>query len=131
FVNGGDWENPDANCGTVANNNRVETITSSGQNIYNVFNGCNYTLSLKENLLDNVDVTYTREQGLIINSQKSYNKLYVSIYDLSGRKINYTILSNTSNIQNTILVNSISKGLYIVNINDENNRKLTKKVLFH
>ena len=36
FLNGKGWgneETPDANCGTVVNNNRVETITSSGQNI--------------------------------------------------------------------------------------------------
>lgn len=129
FLNGKGWgneETPDTTCATVKSNNRIETIASSGQNIYNVFNGCNYTLSLKDKPLSDVEITYSKGEGLIVKSQKKYTKLFVSIYDLSGRKITASTIKNN---ENKIPLNSLRKDIYIIFINDENNHRLAKKIL--
>ncbi len=130
FINGSDWETPSASCGTVANDNRIETITTSGQNIYNVFNGCNYTLSLNDNLLENVNVFYSKKEGIKFFNLVNLNNLKVEIFDVSGRQIIKTNFENIQNNNKTIDVSHLKKGVYFVNFQN-NGVKSTKKILIN
>lgn len=130
FINGADWETPLANCATVANDNRIETITSSGQNIYNVFNGCNYTLSTNTILLESVSAFYVKNQGIKIITPKNLTNLNVRIIDLAGRQIIKTDFDTSLNNQHLIAVNSIKQGIYLVQL-ESNGAITSKKILIN
>lgn len=129
YINGSDWETPLAGCSTVANNNRIETLTSSGLNVYNVFNGCNYTLGVNDNLLTDVQVFYKKNEGLVINRSNNYALLNVELFDLLGKKIFSQTLTNFNTRNKLIKLNNISTDVYILKITDQSNRIFNKKLL--
>jgi hypothetical protein len=135
YINGNAWgseETPDAGCSTVVNTNRLATVSNSGGNLYDVFNACNYTLSLENNPLNSaVSMAYIKDQGLKINISKSLNigNLNLEIYDLSGKRIQSTQLTNTS--EETIPLNRLNKGVYIAYVSDSFNHKLIKKFMVY
>lgn len=127
FVNGSDWETPSAECATVVNSNRVETITTSGQQIFNVFNGCNAILNT-ERFITGADVTYTKSEGLVLNGFENQSKLNVQVFNLLGQNVFSTSLI-TNNNKKAIQLNSIETGVFIVKITDASQRYLTKKII--
>lgn len=128
FINGSVWETPDVNCNTVVNTNRIETVTSSGQNIFNVFNGCNYTLSTDNNFLEDLNVYYKRNRGLIVQKKPSNNNLSIEIFDVLGKSVvSKTLLNN--NTETVLNVDQLYTGLYILRINDGSNRSFSKKII--
>jgi hypothetical protein len=135
YLNGNAWgteETPDAACGTVTATNRLVTVSNSGESVYDVFNGCNYSLSLKEdNYFNGFNIAYIKGTGLKINTLKSSNfgKLDVSIYDISGRKIKSTNIVNKS--EKTINLNSLNKGVYLAYVSDQSNHKLVHKFVVY
>lgn len=130
FINGSDWETPSATCGTVANDNRIETIPTSGQNIYNVFNSCNYTLSLDKNLLESTNVFYSKNEGIKILTSENFTNLKVGIFDISGRKVIETNFKGIQNKDYTIKTRAIIKGIYLVYM-ESNGAIATKKILIN
>lgn len=129
YLNGGNWESPDAGCDSVTNDNRVVTIAKSGDNIYDVFNGCTYTLSLNDNLLNDIQTFYKKNEGLVINSQKNHSNLNVELFNLLGGKIFSKTLSNLNKSARTIKLNNINIGVYIIRITDDSNRIFSQKIL--
>lgn len=128
FINGSVWETPDVNCNTVVNTNRIETVTSSGQNIFNVFNGCNYTLSTDNNFLEDLNVYYKRNRGLIVQKKPSNNNVSIEIFDVLGKSVvSKTLLNN--NTETVLNVDQLYTGLYILRINDGSNRSFSKKII--
>lgn len=130
FLNGTDWETPLASCGTVANNNRIETVSTSGQNIYNVFNGCNYTLSTNTILLESTTIFYTKDQEIKIITPKNLTNLKVRIFDFSGRQIIKTDFKSNINNNHSINVNSLNQGIYLVQL-ESNGAVESKKILIN
>lgn len=133
FLNGQGWgneETPDSNCGTVANNNRIETILSSEQNIYNVFNGCNYTLNSKNTLIENIKVFYAKRQGIKITTQEIFTKLTVEVFDISGRQIIKTSFNDVQNNEYLINVTSLNQGIYLVRFKSDGNES-SKKIIIN
>lgn len=129
YVNGSSWETPDAACGTVTNTNRVITVSTSGSNIYDVFNGCNYTLSLNDNLLQDIHTFYKKNDGIVINSQKNHSILKIELFDLLGKKTFSKRLLKQDNSSATIKLNNTKTGVYILKITDDHSRIFTQKIL--
>jgi hypothetical protein len=130
FINGSDWETPDANCSTVTNNNRIETISSSGQNIYNVFNGCNYTLSTDNNFFENINIYYTQNQGLVVQNKQLHKGLSLKVFDLLGKTVLSTELKGDS-YENIVNLNHLNNGLFIIKVSDSSEKFITKRVLIN
>lgn len=130
FINGSDWETPDANCSTVTNTNRIETITNSGQNIYNVFNGCNYTLSTDNNFLEDLNVYYKKNQGLVVQKKQLHEKLSLKIFDLLGKTVLSAVVDNNNN-ESIVNLNHLNNGLFIVKVSDSTEKFMTKKILIN
>ena len=131
YVNGSTWENPDTTCSTVANNNRIETLTSSGMSIFNVFNGCNYTLSLQNSFNNDINVYYTKNKGLIVTSTQNYDQLTLQLFDILGKKVLSEIVLKPNKSKTTVKVNNIQLGLYILKITDNLNRVESKKIFIN
>jgi hypothetical protein len=129
FINGSDWETPLATCGTVANDNRIETVATSGQNIYNVFNGCNYTLSLNDSFLSDIQTFYKKNEGIVINSLENHSKLTIELFDLLGKKIFSQTFTRFNTRSKTIKLNKTDIGVHILKITNDSNKIFTKKIL--
>jgi hypothetical protein len=131
YVNGSSWETPDNNCNTVVNTNRFQTLTASGMSIFNVFNGCNYTLSLQNSFNADVNVYYKKNDGLILTSTNNYSQLTIQLFDMLGKKVLTENISKINKTNINIRLNNINSGLYILKISDDLNRIKTKKILLN
>lgn len=131
YVNGSNWENPENTCATVVNTNRVETLTASGMSIFNVFNGCNYTLNLQNNFYADVNVFYKKNEGLILTSTNNYNQLTLQLFDMLGKKVLSETVLKPNKSNTTVKVNNINLGLYILQITDNTNRVESKKIVIY
>ena len=77
-------------------------------------------------------IFYSKERGLVIKAKQVLkgSKLNIDMYDISGRKIkSNTITTNSS--EETILLNTIDKGVYLVQFSDQFNHKLIKKIIVY
>ncbi|OBQ54983.1 T9SS type A sorting domain-containing protein [Tamlana sp. s12] len=134
YLNGDAWgteETPASGCATVSGSNRVITLTNSGENTYDVFNGCNYTLNINQQNFETINAAYIPGLGLKINTPKSSTRdeIKVSIYTISGRQI--TSKNIAFNTQHIIPLNGISKGLYLAYFTDATNQNMIKKFIVH
>ncbi|AUS05062.1 T9SS type A sorting domain-containing protein [Pseudotamlana carrageenivorans] len=134
YLNGNSWgteETPASGCATVSGSDRVITLVNSGNNTYDVFNGCTYTLNINQQDFKTINAAYIKGLGLKVNTPKSStsDELNVSIYTISGRKVlSKNIVYNTENI---IPLNGISKGLYLAYFTDASNKNMIKKFIVH
>ena len=128
YVNGSDWETPSADCGTVIESNRVETLSNSGQSLFNVFNGCNYTLNLVDNFTKSIKIRAQKDLGLVITSTKNYTNLNIELYNILGKKVQSNTISSLGNSKNIIPLKKLNTGIYIIKINDSQS-VFTKKIL--
>ncbi|MHB0754538.1 T9SS type A sorting domain-containing protein [Polaribacter sp. M15] len=128
YINGSDWETPDESCATVVNTNRTETIASSGKNIFNVFNGCNYTLSVKNNLLQKIGIYYQKDHGIKIITPGNLTNFEVQIFDISGRQVSKNNFVNIQSNDQFIKITSLNQGIYYVQLKN-NEATVSKKML--
>lgn len=134
FLNGKGWgneETPDPNCGTVANNNRVETITSSGQNIYNIFNGCNYTLATGDFSTNSLKTIYNQNERTVNFFSDSFNNgiAKVQVFDITGKSIkNINEITSINEIE--IDFKSNNNGIYFVRIESQG-KQFVKKIIIY
>ncbi len=138
YLNGNAWGTPEENlaplndtCGSITGNNRNISGLFDGVTTNDVFNACNAVLSTDNLFLSNaLIVFYSKERGLVVQSNQVLNAgtLNIEIYDLSGKRLKSSSFMAT-NSEETILLNSIDKGLYIVNISDEFNHLMVKKII--
>lgn len=127
FVNGSTWETPGAACSTENDNNRIANITTPGQSFINLFNGCDSSLST-ERFITGADVTYTKNEGLVLTGFENQSKLNVQVFNLLGQNVFSTSVIN-NNTKKTIQLNAIKTGVFIVKITDASQRYFTKKIL--
>lgn len=131
YLNGfwGTEETPDAACPTVTATNRLVTVSSSGETLMDVFNGCNYTLSVKESVFGDMQVFYANETSqLVFNQFKNLSPYKVSVYDITGKKVKTAKVDSSSKTYFDVL--DMQSGLYIVKI--ENSQKQgVKKVMIY
>jgi hypothetical protein len=130
YLNGNTWgteETPDASCSTVTNTNRLVTVSNSGENLNDVFNGCNFALGLNDEVLsESLSIYYSKNDGLVLKSKtSSVQSLKVTIYDISGRTITTKDILNSD----SIALNHLTKGVYFARIKDANNRNMVKKFI--
>lgn len=136
YLNGNAWGTEEnlapltATCATITSDNRNISGLFDGVTIYDVFDACNNALSTDNLFLSNaLTVFYSNERGLVIQSNQVFEgALTIDIYDLSGSNIKSSSFI-AINREETILLNSIDKGMYIVKISDEFSHSLVKKVI--
>ena len=94
-----------------------------------VFNGCNYTLSVKESVFEDMQVFYANETSqLVFNQFKNLSPYKVSVYDITGKKVKSAKVDSSSKTYFDVL--DMQSGLYIVKI--ENSQKQgVKKVMIY
>lgn len=111
---------------------KINTFPFSAANVNQEFKIVNpITLKTNDAFLNKaLTIYYKASKGLVINSnRKDIEKLNVTIYDLSGRKIQSSIIVNKN--EATIKLNNVSKGVYLANIKDAFNNKLVKKFIVY
>ena len=118
YLNGNDWgteetPGPEETCGTVTGTNRLVTVNNSGESLLDVFNGCNYTLSVLDNALENMQVFYENSSERLVFKQSQNSSIYnTSLYDLTGKFIRSFQIGSK---QKTYFdVSGLQSGLYIV-----------------
>ena len=118
-----------ANTWTVLNTNDyvftpATNLSSTGRFFIHFSTG---TLSVEDSALNGLQIFVDdRSKEIVINGQLNSNST-ASIYDLQGRQVLYKELSSEL-VSNKINVNSLSTGLYIVELSDYN-KKRTKKII--
>lgn len=86
----------------------------------------NSTLSTIDHNIESLQI-FASEQMLFINGQLLADT-EVSIYDIHGRLVSTTFLSEGSN-SNTIETNNLSSGIYVVKLKNEKQERSTKVIL--
>lgn len=132
YLNGNAWgteETPDSECTTVVETNRLITVPNSGTIVNDIFNGC-VTLGIADfNGLETLQVFYTKDRGLVIDSSNSFSKtLDIQVFDFSGKSVFQEKLSNLNGEPVEIKLKSLNTGLYIARITNEHQQ--TKFVKF-
>jgi subtilisin-like proprotein convertase family protein len=88
------------------------------------------SLSLEENIISEFSIFPNPNNGeftIKLNSN-SGNDIKVDVYDIRGRKIFNNVYSNTPDFTQTINLNNVQSGVYLVNVNDGNGQ-VTKKII--
>lgn len=135
YINGNAWgtdEILDAECETVTESNRLITVNTSGTNVYDVFNGCNYELSTDDIFNRNpLTLVYNKNLRLLefYNTSTTDNITSIRVYNLNGQLVKN--LDHIDNISSTKLdFNSQANGLYIVQI-EANSKLNVEKIIVH
>ena len=87
------------------------------------------SLSTPDNSLDNLSIYSNPNDKTIVIAGQLLEATTAKIYDIQGRAVSTTILQNKSSLQ-TIDVNSLSTGIYIVQLVNGTQHK-TQKVIIH
>ena len=122
---------PEATCSTVTGNNRLITVNNSGENIYDVFNACTYSLSTEDFTANAFKILYHKTDRLvnIINVGFTNDISKIQVFDSTGKSIK-TIEGITSSNDIEINFQSQANGLYFVKIESGTNQAV-KKVLVY
>jgi hypothetical protein len=133
YLNGNSWgteETPESGCATVSGTDRLVTVTNSGDNLYDVFNGCTF-LSVEENTLSEISVIYnSNSRNLTINRTNADPVISkVQVFDITGKLINFSENFENSN-RIVVDVSSLNNGIYFVNIGNENSQTVQKILVY-
>lgn len=119
---------PEDTCTTVTGTDRFVTVTNSGENVYDIFNGCTYNLSTQS--FDPSDVVFVYEKNnrkMNIVLQNSVSELsQIQVFDMNGRIVKSMDDSNDLN-NPSINFQDINNGIYIVRV-QVGNIPVVKKV---
>ena len=127
----GNEETPDPNCDIVTSTNRIVIVNNSGDNLYDVFNGCTYNLSIENFNQNDVVFVYDKNNRSVelIFDNATPEILNVEVYDMNGRTVKR--INNADNSKNErINFQGLSNGTYIIRV-VTNNSSLAKKVLIY
>lgn len=133
YVNNGAFESPDTSCATVVSpdNNRLVTVNNSGDAVGDIFNGCNYTLSMEDFTTNSLKAVYNPNERMVNFFGDGFNDEIseVQVFDITGKSIE-NIKSTTSINDIKIDFQSHTNGLYFVRI-QSNSKQLVKKVMVY
>lgn len=133
YLNGNAWgtdETPDAECATVVNNNRLVTVSNSGNDVNDIFNGC-VTLGLED--IDNakpIKLVYSQNQRLLKFYGNDFNTISkIQVVDINGRIIkNLEPTGSFNDIQIDFHTNA--NGLYFVQIISQDKQIVEKIIVY-
>lgn len=135
YLNGNAWgtdEILDADCETVPEANRLISVNNSGTDVYDVFNGCNYELSVDEiSTVNPIKLVYNQNLRLLeFHSADTADHITsIRVFDLNGKLIKD--IQHVDNITNTKLdFQSQANGLYFVQVG-ANSKLVVEKIIVH
>lgn len=133
YLNGNAWgteETPDSNCSTVSGTNRLVTVSNTGENLNDIFNGCT-TLGLEELALSALEVSYNKNLHLLkIRLNETTQKLSnIKLFESTGKLI-YVLDKQDIALSTFIDVSTLNKGLYFLQMSNENEQRV-KKILIY
>jgi hypothetical protein len=136
FLNGNNWgtdetPGPDSECPSVTGDNRLITVTNSGENIYDVFNGCTYSLNVQEFQQNDIVLVYDRNsrKASFSSSNSNGDISSLQVFDLNGRQIR-NVQQKTS-IENTkIDFQGVKNGIYLLRFKIDN-QVMVRKISVH
>ncbi len=137
YLSASGWGNeespgPDATCPSVTGNNRLVTVANSGENVYDVFNACNYVLNIEYFTANSLKTVYNKTNRLLNFFSEGFNNeiSQIQVFDITGKSIN-TIEGNNTYINDLeIDFQSQANGLYFVRV-ESNGKQLVKKVMVY
>ena len=136
YLSASGWGNdetpgPEATCSTVTGSNRLVTVNNSGDNLYDVFNACNYVLSTEEFAANSLKTVYNKTERILNFFSDRFNNdiSQVQVFDITGKSIK-TIEGITTISDIEIDFQSQTNGLYFVRIKSDGNQ-LVKKVMVY
>lgn len=91
---------------------------------------CSEQLSVDEFSLDNFAIFPNPNNGefTIKMNSNSGSDIQVDVFDIRGRRIFNNVYSNTGEFNETVNLNSVQSGMYLVTVNDGNN-EVTKRII--
>ncbi|MFQ3240291.1 MAG: hypothetical protein ACI9NI_002622 [Olleya marilimosa] len=136
YLSAAGWGNdetpgPDDSCATVSGGNRLITVNTSGENIYDIFNACNYTLSNTEFTIDALKIAYSPTDRVVklLNKQFDNTLSQIEVFEITGKSIK--VINNIKEIKDTLIdFKNQSNGLYFVKIK-HGNKQLVKKIMVY
>lgn len=134
YLNGNAWgtdetPGPEASCSAVTGTDRVLTVSTSGEQLFDVFNGCTYTLSLNDNPFNEINVIYNKSTNQIVISQNNNaSNLNVKIFDITGKLIRKKDI-NKDVTSSQIDVNGL-RGLFFIQIKSNNSQSVKKVIIY-
>lgn len=136
YLSAAGWGNdetpgPEASCSTVTGGNRLITVNNSGENVYDVFNACNYVLSTEDVAANSFKTVYNKTERLLNFLSEGFNNdiSQVQVFDIMGKSIK-TIEDISSINDITIDFQSQANGLYFVRI-ESDGKLLVKKFMVY
>ncbi|WP_262732678.1 T9SS type A sorting domain-containing protein [Gaetbulibacter sp. NE] len=136
YLNGNGWgteETPESEstCSTVTGTNRIVTVNNSGDNIYNVFNGCDYSLNTEEFNENAFEFVYNPNQRVLnFYGEGSHGSMdNVSVFDVKGQLVK-SVPSSKDITSLSIDFQTYSDGLYFVRLTS-NSGQVVKKILVY
>lgn len=120
YLNGNNWgtdetPGPESECSTVSGDNRLVTVTNSGENLYDVFNGCNYTLNLQNFEKAEIEMIYNRNNRKLefLPNNKVEEVSLLQVYSINGKEIKR--IEKIKSIEDvSVDFNDTKNGIYIV-----------------
>ncbi|WP_299109995.1 T9SS type A sorting domain-containing protein [uncultured Winogradskyella sp.] len=136
YLSAAGWGNdetpgPEASCSTVTGGNRLITVTNSGDNVYDVFNACNYVLNTEDFTANSLKMVYNNTDRLVSFFDSGFNNEIstVQVFDITGKSIK-TIEGITLISDVAIDFQNQTNGLYFVKI-ESGSKQLVKKVMVY
>ncbi|SDH61506.1 T9SS type A sorting domain-containing protein [Winogradskyella thalassocola] len=136
YLSAAGWGNeetpgPEASCPSVTGANRLITVNTSGENIYDVFNACTYALSTEDVMANTFTTTYNKATRQVkmssIASQAEVATL--SVYDLNGKSVQTNNNLNTLN-EITVDFQNQTNGIYFIRI-ESGAKQWVKKIIVY
>ena len=113
--------------GSLSNHNNLRRELTKKGNVFNSENDTEVAAGYVSNSLSNATVYPNPTKGdLFISNNRNINLERVAVFDVSGRLIAQKDISSTYGL-NTIHLNSVSNGIYFVNIYSDTTY-ITKKI---
>lgn len=122
---------PEDSCNSVTGTDRIVTVTNSGDNLYDVFNGCTYNLSTEAFTQNDVKFVYdkTNRNVELIFENPSFEISKVQVFDMNGRDVK-RINKPENNTNSLINFQGINNGVYIIRLESQNS-SITKKMVIY
>lgn len=134
YLNGNAWgtdETPDETCSTVTGTNRLVTVNNSGEELNDIFNGCNYVLSTADFTANSLNVSYNQMDRSIKFFSTGFNDeiSQIQVVDITGKCIkNLKDITSINDVE--INLKSHNNGLYFIRI-ELGGKQLVKKVIVY
>jgi hypothetical protein len=121
---------PEDTCDSVTGTDRFATVSNSGDNLFDVFNGCTYNLSNTSFSIEEVKFVYHKyDRSVEILTNSNQNISEIQVININGK-----IVKSENNLDSKLPIivdfNTLEDGLYFVRA-VSGNAHVTKKVMIY